>query len=181
MKWIKKQIFDSCWGIDYFRKMCIEENWTIYLEAMQLLDLCRKEACVFWPWKRREQIKDKIRDIWEGLYHNYGTRKIKGKLKEESAVGNYMRQIGIRVQWARDYTSTTIYPDLSSRLHNILDEQFDLATPDTACISDITYIWTVEDKFVYLSDIMELFLGKIVSLTLSRTSEIVPAVEIVEK
>lgn len=89
--------------------------------------------------------------------------------------------MGIRAQWSKHYTATTIHPDLSSQLHNILDEQFDPAKPDTAWVSDITYIWTIEDGFVYLSSIMDLFSRKIIAWTLSRTLEAAPVAETVEK
>ena len=137
--------------------------------------------------RRREEVKDSIMDIYEESHHNYGAPKITKKLKEqgehisEKTVGNYMRQMGIKARWARHYTPTTIHPDLSSRLSNILDKQFDPAKPDTVWVSDITYIWTAEDGFVYLISIMDLFSRKIIAWTLSRTLEAPPVAETVEK
>lgn len=137
--------------------------------------------------KHREQIKDRIKDIYEESHHNYGAPKITEKLKKEGehisekTVGNYMRQMGIRAQWSKHYTVTTIHPDLSSQLHNILDGQFDPVNPDTAWVSDITYIWTIEDGFVYLTSIMDLFSRKIIAWTLSRTLEAGPVAGTVQK
>ena len=92
-----------------------------------------------------------------------------------------MRQMGIKAHWTRHYAPTTIHPDLSSQLSNILDEEFDHVKPDTVWDSDITYIWTVEDGLVYLISIMDLFSRKIIAWTLSHTLEAPPVAETVEK
>lgn len=41
-----------------------------------------------------------------------------------------MRQLGIRTQWIKPYTQTTIDSDFSGELQNILDEQFNTESPD---------------------------------------------------
>ena len=63
-----------------------------------------------------------------------------------------MRQMGIKAQWIRPFTRTTIDSDFSLKLKNILDEQFNPEEPDTVWISDITYIVTI-DSFVYLTSV----------------------------
>ena len=47
-----------------------------------------------------------------------------GESIAEKTVGNYMRQMGIKAQWVKPYTVTTIDSDFNSELQNILDEQF---------------------------------------------------------
>ena len=68
----------------------------------------------------------------------------------------------------KPYTVTTIEPDLSHRLRNILKEKFNPEEPDAVWCSDITYIWTYEG-FVYLTGIMDLYSRKIISWVLSDT------------
>lgn len=175
---------------------CRQEPEKHRVSVSRILKLLGVSRSGYYAWKkrgpsgsdkRREQIKDRIKDIYEESHHNYGAPKITEKLKKEGehisekTVGNYMRQMGIKAQWSKHYTVTTIHPDLSSRLHNILDEQFDPVKPDTAWVSDITYIWTIEDGFVYLSSIMDLFSRMIIAWTLSRTLEAAPVAETVEK
>ena len=58
--------------------------------------------------------------------------------------------MGIKAQWVKPYIQTTIDSDLSHKLKNILNEQFNPEHPDTVWCSDITYIWTFEG-FVYLT------------------------------
>lgn len=41
-----------------------------------------------------------------------------------------MRQMGIKAQWVKPYIQTTIDSDLSQKLKNILNEQFNPEHPD---------------------------------------------------
>lgn len=95
-------------------------------------------------------------------------------------VANYMRQMGIKAQWVKPYVQTTIDSDFSSKLHNILNEQFNPAQPDAVWVSDITYIWTF-DGFVYLTSIMDLYSRKIIAWVLGETLEASHVVECIEK
>ena len=70
--------------------------------------------------QRKNKIKDKICDIYDESHQNYGAPKIAKKLKEEGetiskkTVGNYMREMGLKAQWIKPYTITSIM-DLYSR------------------------------------------------------------------
>ncbi|EOS79241.1 hypothetical protein C817_02941 [Dorea sp. 5-2] len=136
--------------------------------------------------KRKEQIKERILEIYQESHQNYGAPKIAECLRKEGekiadkTVGNYMRELGIKAQYVKPYTVTTIRPDLSSRLRNILKEKFNPEEPDAVWCSDITYIWTYEG-FVYLTSIMDLYSRKIISWVLSETLEAKYVVKAVEK
>lgn len=81
-----------------------------------------------------------------------------------------MRQLNVKAQWVKPFAHTTIDPDFSVKLQNILNEQFDPKHPNAAWCSDITYIAT-DCGFVYLTSIMDLFSRKIIAWTLSETLE----------
>lgn len=136
--------------------------------------------------KRRETLKERIRAIYEESHQNYGAPKIteilrrEGEKVAEKTVGNYMRQMGIRAQYVKPYTRTTIDPDFSNELKNILEEKFNPEQPDAVWCSDITYIWTFEG-FVYLTSVMDLYSRKIISWVLSETLEAKWVVEAVGK
>lgn len=126
--------------------------------------------------KRKEAIMEKIMTIYNESHQNYGAPKItkvlqsEGEKISEKTVGNYMRELGIRAQYVKPYTVTTIDSDFSVELKNILDEDFNPSEPNAVWCSDITYIWTYEG-FVYLTSIMDLFSRKIIAWELSTTLE----------
>lgn len=126
--------------------------------------------------QHREKLKAKIQDIYDSSHQNYGAPKITRKLHSagevisEKTVGNYMRQMGIKAQWVKPYVQTTIDSDFSEKLKNILNEEFNPASPDAVWVSDITYIWTFEG-FVYLTSVMDLYSRKIIAWELSNTLE----------
>ncbi len=91
-----------------------------------------------------------------------------------------MRELGIKAQYVKPYTVTTINSDFSNELKNILEEQFNPQKPDAVWCSDITYIWTYEG-FVYLTSIMVLYSRKIIAWTLSNTLEARWVIETVNK
>jgi len=125
---------------------------------------------------RKQNIKERIQEIYEESHQNYGAPKIteglhqQGECIAEKTVGNYMREMGIKAQYIKPYTVTTIHSDFSEELKNILDEKFNPERPDAVWCSDITYIWTFEG-FVYLTSIMDLYSRKIISWVLSDTLE----------
>ena len=94
-------------------------------------------------------MKQKIQEIYDKSHQNYGAPKITKQLNKdgepiaERTVGIYMRQMGIKAQWIKPFTHTTIDPDFSLKLKNILDEQFNPEEPNAVWVSDITYIVTV--------------------------------------
>ena len=115
-------------------------------------------------------------DIYNSSHQNYGAPKItsqlqrSGEIISERTVGKYMRDLNIKAQWVKPFIHTTIAPDFSTKLQNILDEQFNPARPNAAWCSDITYIPTARG-FVYLTSVMDLFSRKIIAWTLSETLE----------
>ena len=99
------------------------------------------------PFKqRKEAIKKEIQKIYDKSKQNYGTPKITKELRKsgetiaERTVGKYMREMGIKAQWIKSWTTTTRDSDFSEELHNILDEQFNPARPNAVWCTDITYI-----------------------------------------
>ena len=126
--------------------------------------------------KRKEELKVIIKEIYDESLQNYGAPKIaetlqqKGETIAVKTVGNYMRELGIKAQYVKPYTVTTIDSNFSEELINILNEEFNPEEPNAIWCSDITYIWTYEG-FVYLTSIMDLYSRKIISWVLSTTLE----------
>lgn len=117
-----------------------------------------------------ERIHDESKQI-------YGAPKItkqlrnEGHVASERYVGKIMRENGIKAHYIKPYTATTKDCDFSNQLTNVLKRDFNPDKPNAAWCTDITYIWTVEDEFIYLTSIMDLYSRKIISWTLSRTMD----------
>lgn len=135
---------------------------------------------------RKQEVKERILAIYHDSHQNYGAPKItkclqaEGEVIAEKTVGNYMREMGIKAQYIKPYTITTIDSNFSDELKNILAEEFNPAEPDAVWCSDITYIWTFAG-FVYLTSIMDLYSRKIIAWILSDTLEAKWVVDAIHK
>lgn len=135
---------------------------------------------------RKQAVKDQITEIYNQSHQNYGAPKIAhvlrygGEIISERTVGNYMRELGIKAQYVKPYVITTKDSDFSSKLENILNEDFNPPEPNAVWCSDITYIWAI-DGFVYLTSIMDLYSRKIIAWTLSRSLETSCVIEAINK
>ena len=136
--------------------------------------------------QRKESVKKKIQIIYDDSKQNYGAPKITKELQKsgetisERTVGKYMKEMGIRAQWLKPWTTTTRDSDFSKELHNILNEQFNPDRPNAVWCTDITYIWT-RDGFVYLTSIMDLYARKIIAWTLSDNMEVSCVINTINK
>ena len=85
--------------------------------------------------RRKETMKKEIQQIYDDSKQNYGAPKIAQELRKSGeivstrTVGKYMREMGIKAQWIKPWTTTTRDSDLSNELHNILNEQFNPKVP----------------------------------------------------
>lgn len=136
------------------------------------------------PQKQRKQaVKEQIKSIYDESHQNYGAPKIgvllrrQGYVITDRTVGVYMREMGIRAQWIKKAYKIPARPNLNERLRNVLKQQFNPERPNAVWCTDITYIRTKQEGFVYLTCIMDLYSRKIVSWKLSRTMEVEEVLE----
>ena len=136
--------------------------------------------------QRKESIKKQIGKIYDDSKQNYGAPNITKELRKlgyiisQRTVGKYMKEMGIKAQWVKPWTTTTRDSDFSTELHNILDEQFNPDWPNAVWCTDITYIWT-QNGFVYLNCVMDLYSRKIIAWTLADTMEVSTVVATIKK
>ena len=127
---------------------------------------------------RKARITERIKKIYRDSKEIYGAPKITEILKKEGEkisekyVGNIMRENNIKAHYIKPYTITTKDCDFSNKLKNILNRDFNPKAPNQAWCTDITYIWTADEGFVYLTSIMDLYSRKIIAWTLSKTLEV---------
>jgi putative transposase len=117
--------------------------------------------------KMKNEIKQKICKSFHESQGTYGSPRVHDDLIEwgytisQKTVARYMQELELRATPLEKYVVTTdsdhdltIYPNLVRR-------QFDVNTPNTIWVADITYIRTLQG-WVYLASIMDLFSRKIV-------------------
>jgi len=161
-----------------------------------VLEITGVSASGYYDWCRRGpsrreskrlDIQKKITDIYESSREIYGAPKITEELRNsgetisQRTVGRYMRDMGIHAWYRRPWTRTTISEDFTSKLKNILKRQFSPSKPNTVWCTDITYIYTENDGFQYLSCIMDLYSRKIVAWELGKTLETEYVVKAINK
>lgn len=135
----------------------------------------------------KAEVKEAIRDIYEASNRIYGAPKIASVLRKqgfetsERTVTRYMKEMGIRACWVKPYTVTTQSENFSDELKNELQRNFSPDKPNTVWCTDITYIHTQKDGFVYLSSIMDLYSRRIVAWELAPTLETSYVVDAVKK
>ena len=136
---------------------------------------------------RKVEITQKIKAIRQESYDIYGSPKIAAILNQngenvsQKYVWNIMHENGWKAKYIKPYTITTVSEDFSSKLQNLLDRHFNPDKPDAAWCTDITYIWTIDEGFVYLTSVMDLFSRKIIAWVLTKTMEAEEILKCIEK
>lgn len=137
--------------------------------------------------QRKNRLTKEIKDIYEKSYRIYGSPKItailqkNGETVSQKYVYTIMKENSLKARYIKPYTITTTGQDFSAKLENLLNRHFNPAKPDTAWCSDITYIWTYDDGFVYLTSIMDLYSRSIISWVLTKTLDAQSVLKCVEK
>ncbi len=123
-------------------------------------------------------IEAKMKAIFATSGGSYGSRRILNGLRAKGVrLGRYkvlrlMRQHGLRPVWKRKFIHTTDSKHELPVAKNVLNRQFEVAEPNRAWTSDITYIRT-GSGWLYLAVVMDLFSRRIIGWALAphmRTS-----------
>jgi putative transposase len=105
---------------------------------------------------------------------SYGSRRLCRALQAQGVtIGRYrvrrlMREAAVRPVWKRKFLPTTDSKHALPVAENVLDRTFNVAAPNQAWVSDITYIRT-RQGWLYLAAVMELFSRKIVGWAMAPT------------
>jgi len=108
-----------------------------------------------------------LKDAWKDSGKVYGYRKLHDDLIEQgetccpNRVARLARLAGIRAQIGYKRKPGSYGGRPSVVVDNTLDRQFDVAAPDKAWVSDITYIKTYEG-FLYLAVVIDLYSRRVI-------------------
>jgi len=112
-------------------------------------------------------LKDKIYVIFIESHQTYGIDRMTKALREEGIligrqkVSRLMKLLHLRAKAARKWKNTTDSNHRHPVAPNLLKQNFSVDKPNTAWVTDITYIWTAEG-WIYLCIFLDLFSRKIV-------------------
>ncbi len=108
-----------------------------------------------------------IRTVHKASHYTYGSPRVTAALKaqgvncSENRVARLMRAYDLRSKTARKFKVTTHSKHSLPVAPNLLNQNFNVAAPNRAWVSDITYIYTRE-RWLYLAVIIDLFSRKVV-------------------
>jgi putative transposase len=115
----------------------------------------------------------RIHKIFKEHRSKYGSRRIMKQLNEEGYdVGRYkvrriMKDLGLKAKISRRYKVTTDSRHSFHVASNVLNRNFDVATPNKVWTADISYVWTLEG-WLYLAIIMDLYSRQIVGWAMDK-------------
>ncbi|QWC00776.1 IS3 family transposase [Mycoplasmatota bacterium] len=155
-----------------------------HISVYRALDIIGVSRSRYYDWMDREPSKRSKRKPSKQIY---GAPKITEKLQyngytvSEKTVGNYMRDMDIRAIYTKKWIKTTVNSDFSSKLKNILKRNFNVNDLNTVWVTDITYIWTRDENFVYLTSVMDLLSRKIIAWEISNNLSVESVTKCISK
>jgi len=107
---------------------------------------------------------------------NYGSPRVHRELRAQGRrisrkrVERLMRQEGIVARKKRRFRKTTDSNHPHPIAPNVLARNFNVELPDTAWVTDVTYVWTHEG-WLYLAAILDLFSRRVVGWAVSANND----------
>lgn len=111
--------------------------------------------------------------IFKESRETYGSPRVQRELKERGIdasrkrIARLMREMGLRSRRKRRFRATTDSKHKLPVAENVLDRNFNPSAPDTAWVTDITYVQT-DEGWLYLAVILDLFSRRVVGLAMSE-------------
>jgi len=124
--------------------------------------------------KENQMLSIEIKQIFTDSKETYGSPRVtadlrnRGKIVSEKRIRKLMRKNNLRSKIRRKYKATTDSKHLYPVAENLLNRNFNPETINTAWVSDITYIRTLQG-WLYLTIVLDLFDKQIIGWALSKT------------
>ena len=141
----------------------------------------------YYHWIKRgcvvKKVDEKLNELIEIIFvqgrQNYGTRRIKDKLKQRYGllvsrrrIGAIMKDLGLIAKTKKRYKINTINSNHNLPIApNLLERDFYASSPDEKYVGDITYIPTNEG-WLYLATVIDLYSRRIVGWSMDDTMKV---------
>ena len=155
--------------------------WPVEIQC-DVLDVSRSG---YYAWKRRPAppramedaaIVVEIKAAYKAGRRAYGSPRVhrelraKGRRVGRKRVERLMRQQGIVARKRRRFRKTTDSNHPHPIAPNVLERNFNVELPNTAWVTDVTYVWTYEG-WLFLAVILDLFSRRVVGWTASANND----------
>lgn len=123
-----------------------------------------------------DQLVVEIKAAHEAGRGNYGSPRVHRALRKngrrvgKKRVARLMRREGIVVKRRKKFVITTDSKHSDPIAPNVLNREFDVELPNTAWVTDVTYIWT-EQGWLYLASILDLCSRRVVGWATSAQND----------
>lgn len=132
-----------------------------------------------------DTVRKRIRVIYDANCGRYGYRRITAQLRNEGVEINHktvqklMRQMELKAK-RRNLKYHSYKGEVGRIAPNVLNRDFSTTGPNQKWATDITQVNIKGDK-IYLSPILDMFNGEIVSYTISKTPDLRMATRMLDK
>lgn len=122
---------------------------------------------------KNKRLKEEIKTIYVENKRMYGYRRITLELKNRDYKVNHklvlklMNQLGLKCEKRKRSKYNSYKGDVGKTAPNIIDRDFKATKPNEKWATDVTEFAAIEDKKVYLSPILDMYNGEIVSYNIS--------------
>jgi putative transposase len=139
----------------------------------------------YFAWRRREQserlkhdaqLVREIRRVHLESRQSYGSPRIRAELRaagigaSRKRVARLMRIHGLKGKKRNKSKASSTSPGTMPAAANILNRQFLVKQPNSAWVSDITYLATAEG-WLYLAVVIDLFSRRVIGWSMSKTND----------
>jgi putative transposase len=139
----------------------------------------------YYAWKGRPaparasedaELVVEIKAAHEAGRGNYGSPRVhrelraKGRRVARKRVERLMREHGIVARRRRRFRKTTDSNHLHPIAPNVLARDFDVELPNTAWVTDVTFVWT-QEGWLYLAAILDLYSRRVVGWAASANND----------
>jgi putative transposase len=139
----------------------------------------------YYAWKKRPEaprlkedatLVEEIKAAYKTGRGAYGSPRVYRELRAhgrrvgKKRVERLMRREGIAARRKRRFRRTTDSNHRHPIAPNHLDRKFSVALPNTAWVTDVTYVWTLEG-WLYLAAIIDLFSRRVVGWATRETND----------
>lgn len=142
--------------------------------------LCGVSRSGYYAWRTRpanrgdEVLGREVRNIFDRSNKAYGTRRIKRELEKRGIVisrkkiSRLMNEEGLVAKARRKTRATTNSKHGLPVAPNVLGRQFEVDSPNTVWVGDITYLATTEG-WLYLAVVIDLYSRKVVGWSIGKS------------